>query len=264
MNSLLSINVNRVALLRNSRPGPLPSLTNAARECIVGGADGITIHPRPDERHITRADVGVLTRFLGDHNAGAVGDDHQKHVEFNIEGYPSDEFIDIVLGAKPEQCTLVPDTPEQATSDHGWDVGANAALLTRAIERLKAADIRVSLFVDPELSAIEAVHGVGADRIELYTEPYALAFGTASQDQVLGEYTRCAVRADELGLGINAGHDLNLANLPAFASLPGLAECSIGHAVACDALFVGLRRSVELYAQAIRGQQVEHDWYPTS
>lgn len=257
MPSLLSINVNRIALLRNSRPGHLPSLTAAASACVAGGADGITIHPRPDERHITRADVGVLAHWLRNHNENA-----SRHIEFNIEGYPDERFMELVRESAPEQCTLVPDGPDQATSDHGWDVESHRALLETSIRTLKDGGARVSLFVDATEAAVEAAASVGADRIELYTEPYAIAWGTEAADRVLDDYTRCAVTAGKLGLGINAGHDLNLDNLPAFSTLPGLAECSIGHAVACDAMFVGLEASVALYARAIQGEHVDHPWYP--
>lgn len=255
----LSINLNRVALLRNSRPGSLPSIAHAAHVCIDAGANGITVHPRPDERHIRRTDVDVLSELINDHNKGG-GDT----VEFNIEGYPSPEFLEMVIGIAPHQCTLVPDLPDQATSDHGWDVKASEAVLRASIARLSDNGIRVSMFVDPDDDVIKATREIGADRIELYTEPYAVAFHTPDADDSIKRYTECTALATSIGLGVNAGHDLNLANLPRFAKIPGLLECSIGHAVACDSIFVGLKEAVRLYRRAINGEEVPHDWYPAN
>lgn len=255
----LSINLNRVALLRNSRPGSLPSIEHAARICIDAGANGITVHPRPDERHIRATDVDVLNGLITAHNAS-----NMDQVEFNIEGYPSPEFLDRVIKISPHQCTLVPDLPDQATSDHGWDVNASEAILRASVTKLVDAGIRVSLFVDPEISVIDASKEIGADRIELYTEPYAEAFHGDGFEDSLAMYTHCAAHATQIGLGVNAGHDLNLANLPAFSKIPGLLECSIGHAVACDSIFVGLQEAVTLYRRAIAGESVAHDWYPAS
>ncbi len=255
MTPRLSINVNRVALLRNSRTNLLPSLLEAVDCCVRGGAQGITVHPRPDERHIRGEDVGAIAAHLRN---------HYPQVEYNIEGYPDDRLLELVRDARPTQCTLVPDSPDQATSDHGWDVAPSADLLRPYIQQLHDCGTRVSLFMDPspESEVMAAAADVGADRIELYTEQYADDWGTGAQEACWQQFVDAAASAARAGLGINAGHDLNLKNLPLFATLPGLLECSIGHAVACDALFVGMTESVRRYRQAIAGNPVDCDWYP--
>jgi pyridoxine 5-phosphate synthase len=239
MDTKLSVNLNKVALLRNQRDVGYPSVTQAARTCIAAGADGITVHPRPDERHIRRSDVRELALMLD--------------VEFNIEGNPEADFLALVHEVQPAQCTLVPDTPEQRTSDHGWDVVADADKLGPVIAALKAAGMRVSLFMDPDPAQMAAVAALGADRVELYTEAYASAFGTSEQARVLQMYVDTALAAVDAGLGINAGHDLTVANLPDFiAQVPQVREVSIGHALIADALWSGLRSTVQAYKGALR------------
>src|SRR5690606_20921005 len=202
----LSVNLNKVALLRNQRDVGYPSVTRIAELVIAAGAHGITVHPRPDERHVRRADVYELAALLGRRHPG---------IELNIEGNPTDEWLALVLDVKPDQATLVPDSPEQRTSDHGRDFDTDAARLRPIVARLGGAGVRVSLFVDPVVAAIGAARAVGADRIELYTEPYAAAHARGDHAEVLRAYVRCGEEAARLGLGVNAGHDLNLDNLPA-------------------------------------------------
>lgn len=240
---LLSVNLNKVALLRNQRDLTIPDVLRAAQVCIDAGAHGITVHPRPDERHIRRRDVLDLAAKLG--------------VEFNIEGNPFPDFLRLVCEVKPTQCTLVPDTPEQATSDHGFQlrVGGRASAdfdrLVPIVRELRAQGSRVSLFLDPDPEQVRAAAELGVDRIELYTEPYARSFGTSDAEAVFAQYARAAELAQSLGLGVNAGHDLNLENLPRLAGLPGLLEVSIGHALIADAVFLGLARAVRAYLQAL-------------
>lgn len=230
----LSVNLNKIALLRNQRDLNYPSVLLAAETCIAAGAQGITVHPRPDERHIRRSDVRELARNLP--------------VEFNIEGNPFPEFMDLVLEVKPDQCTLVPDDPAQSTSDHGWDLNRDGDRLTPIIGRLKDAGIRVSLFMDPVPEAIPGAKAIGADRVELYTEPYARAFTDGQSEDSLQLYKESAIAAGDAGLGINAGHDLNLENLGQFLStVPNVLEVSIGHALIADALWMGLETAVKKY-----------------
>jgi pyridoxine 5-phosphate synthase len=238
----LSVNINKVALLRNSRPLDIPSVEHVARLALDGGAHGITVHPRPDARHIRESDVGVLQRLV--RSAG---------VEFNIEGNPFHQLLDVVRSARPDQCTLVPDDPGAATSDHGWDLKRDAGRLVPVIAELKAMGIRVSLFIDASDQAMAIARQIGADRVELYTEPYARAFGTSGQEDALRRYRAAAEAAIRNGLGVNAGHDLNRDNLPQFLrSVPGVLEVSIGHALVADALEFGMARTVGLYLDAIR------------
>lgn len=237
--TLLSVNVNKIALLRNSRGRDYPSVTGFVRTCVDLGVKGITVHPRPDERHVRRQDVFEIADLLRG----------QDNVEFNIEGYPSEQFLDLVLAARPAQCTLVPDDPAQLTSDHGWDVAANRELLLPVIGRLREAGIRSSLFMDPQIDAIEQVPAVNADRIELYTEEFADAFGSGRQTEVLEQYRLAAQRAARLGLGINAGHDLNLENLADFLTIPAIKEVSIGHALVVEALHLGIETVIRRYLQ---------------
>ncbi len=233
----LSVNVNKVALLRNSRTIGIPSVIQAAQTCIDAGAHGITVHPRPDERHIRRSDVYELAELLT--------------VEFNIEGNPVPEFMELVREVKPAQCTLVPDAPEAFTSDHGWDLAEQGDRIRPLIRELKDLGIRVSLFIDPEPDQIERAKEVGTDRIELYTEPYATAFREGDLEPVFRQYAGAAQKAREVGLGINAGHDLNLQNLGRFCSIPGILEVSIGHALISEALEMGLSQTVKAYLNVL-------------
>ena len=241
----LSVNLNKVALLRNQRDVGYPSVLDAARLVIHAGAHGITVHPRPDERHIRRTDVTELAALIRDEFAQAI--------EYNIEGYPTPEFVALIGEIRPDQVTLVPDAPDQRTSDHGWDVKASFRSLRSVIRELKDSGARVSLFMDPDPGAIASAATVGADRIELYTGPYAHAYASGEAAPLLRRYIQAAEAAEEAGLGVNAGHDLNLDNLPAFSqAIPQLAEVSIGHAITADALRIGFAAAVEAYLRALR------------
>ncbi len=238
----LSVNVNKIATLRNARGGDQPNVVRAAQTCIDAGCHGITVHPRPDGRHIRYQDVGDLAVLLADHSG----------IEFNIEGYPATEFLDLVCQVRPTQCTLVPDPPDVLTSNAGWDLSGDVTWLGQVLQRLHDNGIRTSLFLDPDSDQVRRAKEVGTNRIELYTEQYARLFGSAEQDQVYAAYHIAAQAAQEAGLGLNAGHDLNLENLPYFAEhLPGLLEVSIGHALICDALYMGLVASVKAYLNAL-------------
>lgn len=236
----LSVNVNKVATLRNSRGGAVPSVIDAVRTCINAGAPGITVHPRADERHITRQDVREIAAFLAP---------HRDRVEFNIEGDPRADFLELVLEVRPHQCTLVPVVPGEITSQAGWSAETSPERLLAVIRRLQLENIRVSLFVDPSEAPIRWAKRLGAERIELYTEPYARDFAAGGKEgaAAFASYAAAAELAHGLGLGINAGHDLDLANLPLFRTLPHLDEVSIGHALISHALFVGLDRAVRDY-----------------
>jgi pyridoxine 5-phosphate synthase len=248
----LSVNLNKIALIRNSRDTTNPSVTEHARMCITAGADGITVHPRPDQRHIRAQDCFELADML--------------EVEFNIEGNPmagargSDRagvgdypgFMQLVKEIRPAQCTLVPDGDSQLTSDHGFDLKRDGDTVAPLVADLKALGIRTSLFMDPEPEQILLAAQVGADRIELYTESYANAFSSGvNLEQVLGQFVEAAEVAAEEGLGLNAGHDLDLNNLPRFTTVPGLLEVSIGHALTVDAIRIGLADAVAAYQQAL-------------
>jgi pyridoxine 5-phosphate synthase len=236
----LSVNVNKIALLRNSRTTGIPSVTRAAELALAAGAHGITVHPRPDSRHIRRDDVQALHAIVRRH-PGA---------EYNIEGNPYHQIMDIVRAVRPDQCTLVPDEATAFTSDHGWDLDANYERLGPIVAELKSLGVRVSLFMDPLPHAMQKARALGADRVELYTEPYASARGR--EDAELKRYTQAARAAGEAGLGINAGHDLNRSNLPPFLrAVPGVKEVSIGHALVADAIEFGMTRTVELYLAAL-------------
>ena len=242
----LSVNVNKVALLRNSRELDIPDVVEAAQICVAAGAHGITVHPRPDQRHIRPADVYELSEMLS--------------VEFNIEGNPFAEamgsypgFLTIVRAVRPDQCTLVPDTPGQFTSDHGWNLVEDAERLTPVLDELRELGIRTSLFMDADVEGIERAAAVGADRVELYTEPYAAAFVDGDREGEFQRFAEAAARAVELGLGVNAGHDLNLHNLSKFVTIPGILEVSIGHALIADALRMGLHKTVQEYLKALGG-----------
>lgn len=233
----LSVNLNKFALLRNSRDTDFPNLIGMAKRCIAAGVHGITVHPRPDQRHIRYSDVAELSALLRDHPT----------VEFNIEGNPIPAFLEIVQAAQPAQCTLVPDSPSQLTSDHGWDLKTESDGLRSIIDQLHRHNIRVSLFMDPDPGQIDIASSLGADRIELYTEPYARAFGTAKQEQVLDCFREAALHAQAIGMGVNAGHDLNLQNLARFLTIPGILEVSIGHAIVVESFDCGLERTLEKY-----------------
>jgi len=241
----LSVNVNKVATLRNARGGSIPSVLDAVQVAVKAGAPGITVHPRADERHITARDVTEIAAWL---------EPQRGHVEFNIEGDPRPDLIAMVLAVRPAQCTLVPVMPGEITSQAGWPIDRSWPGLEDAIGRLRANHTRVSLFIEPRLEAVDWAARLGADRVELYTEPYARAFeqGGARREESLALYARAAAHANSSGLGVNAGHDLDLTNLPRFAAIPHLAEVSIGHALVSHALFVGLDRAVREYLEAIR------------
>ncbi len=242
----LSVNLNKVALLRNARTLGTPSVTRMAAIALDAGAHGITVHPRPDGRHILTSDVHELVQLL----------QARPGIEFNIEGNPFHGLLDIVRAVRPQQCTLVPDDPGAATSDHGWNLERDATKLAPVIRSLKESGIRVSLFMDAEPQAMAQARAVGADRVELYTEPYARAFGGADEARALALYRETADAAQRAELGVNAGHDLNCANLPRFLSaLPNVLEVSIGHALIADALEVGLAQTVRNYLAAIASRE---------
>ncbi len=247
MTTRLSVNLNKVALLRNQRDVGYPSVTGIAALVIAAGAQGITVHPRPDERHIRRSDVFDLSRLLAAKQYA--------RIEFNIEGNPTPEFLALIDEIRPHQVTLVPDSPDQRTSDHGWNFDSDGERLEPVVASLQQAGTRVSLFVDPLVSAVHGAHAAGADRIELYTEPYAAAFASGSYEDVLADYAKCAEIADELGLGVNAGHDLTIENTRVLRrAIPNLAEVSIGHAITSDALELGFAAAVEAYLDALNIQ----------
>jgi pyridoxine 5-phosphate synthase len=239
----LSVNVNKVATLRNTRPNlDIPSVARCAQWCIDAGAQGITVHPRPDQRHIKPRDVDDIAKLLAKHPS----------IELNIEGNPFIDFMPIIERVRPQQATLVPDTPEASTSDHGWDLAKDGERLKPVIAQLKALGARVSLFMDAEADMAPA-RALGADRVELYTEPYAARFAAGDADAAL-PYAEAAKRAAAAGLAVNAGHDLNLANLaPFLARVPNVAEVSIGHALIADALEYGLVETVKKYLRACSG-----------
>lgn len=212
-----------------------------AELCIQSGAHGVTIHPRPDQRHATYEDVIDLAEFRN----------RQTGIELNIEGYPSRDFLDVVIAAQPDQCTLVPDAPNQVTSDHGWDTDTQSHTLKPIIAELKESGIRTSIFLNPEPELIRSAAETGSDRIELYTESYAKAYGTDDEAKVLDEYRTTALAAQEAGLGVNAGHDLNQRNLAEFLAIPGILEVSIGHALTIEALLEGYETTVKSYVSIV-------------
>lgn len=233
----LSVNVNKVATIRNARGGNCPDVRRFALDCERFGADGITVHPRPDERHIRRTDVYEIKPVL--------------HTEFNVEGYPSPAFLDMVCEVRPAQVTLVPDAPDQLTSNHGWDVRDNLDFLAEVCDRLKEFGIRTSIFVDPDEEQIDYAARTGTDRIELYTEPYAALYAKDRADAV-APFVRAAQKARGLGVGVNAGHDLSLENLNYFVhNIPFVEEVSIGHQLICDALYLGLQKTIEAYKKCL-------------
>ena len=243
----LSVNVNKVATLRNSRGGAVPSVTRAVETCLDAGAPGITVHPRHDERHIRRTDVADIAEIIADRRARGT------RVEYNIEGDPRPDLIDLVLAVRPDQCTLVPVMPGEITSQAGWPPDTSPARLEGTVRALQAASIRVSLFVDPDERAVRWARAAGADRIELYTEPFARAYhrGASDGNRSFDTYVRAAELAHSLGMGVNAGHDLDLENLRLFRTLPHLDEVSIGHALIGHALWVGLERAVRDYREVL-------------
>jgi pyridoxine 5-phosphate synthase len=235
----LSVNINKIATLRNSRGGNNPDLLKVAMDCERFGAEGITVHPRPDERHIRYQDVYDLTKIVT--------------TEFNIEGNPKEQkFVDLVLATKPHQVTLVPDVLNQLTSDHGWDTIHEQNYLKEIIAVFKNAGMRVSIFVDPSIEMIQAAATAGTDRIELYTESYAKEFAKGKKEEAIAPYISAAAEATKLGLGINAGHDLDRFNLQyLIANIPTIDEVSIGHALITDALYLGLENTIQLYKRAL-------------
>jgi len=243
----LSVNLNKVCLLRNSRGATNPSPRVAAEAVIAAGAQGLTLHWREDERHTRAADVRELRALAG-----------ERGVEFNLEGDTRAELIELALEVRPDQVTLVPVTPGEVTSDHGWDLPAEHEAIAPLIARLKAAGIRTSIFLDANAEAVGHAQASGTERIEIYTEPYAAAFGTPRQAHELERLRACAQAATALGLGVNAGHDLDLRNLPTLArEVPEVLEVSIGHALLADALYLGLEETVRRYVTATRGEDVE-------
>lgn len=234
----LSVNVNKIATLRNSRGGNVPDLLQVAQDCEKFGAQGITVHPRPDERHIRYKDVYDLTGRLT--------------TEFNIEGYPNKKFIQLIKEVKPAQVTLVPDAEDAITSNAGWDTEKHLDLLTEIIDNLKSVGVRTSIFVDPDLKMVEFAAKTRTDRIELYTEPYAIDY-PKNKGEAIKSYAECATLARKLGLGINAGHDLSLENLAYFyQNMPYLDEVSIGHALISDALYLGLEQTIKAYRDCLK------------
>ena len=233
----LSVNINKIATLRIARGGNNPNVEQVALDCEAYGAEGITVHPRPDERHIRYADVLALRPIL--------------KTEFNIEGYPSDAFVDLVLKVKPHQVTLVPDAPDQITSNSGWDTKTNLSFLSELMDTFGEAGIRTSIFVSTEREMIEYAAKAGADRVELYTEPYAALYGK-NKEVAVAPFVEAAKEVRKLGMGLNAGHDLSLANLRYFHEMiPWVDEVSIGHALICDALYMGLKKTIEEYKNCL-------------
>jgi len=234
----LSVNINKIALIRNSRGANFPDLLKVARDCEEFGAEGITVHPRPDERHIRYDDIAPLKELVT--------------TEFNIEGYPNRKFLDMVIKNKPHQCTLVPDLPGALTSDNGWDTISKKEELKDIVAELQQAGIRVSLFIDPVNELLDGAKETGAERIEFYTGPYAHDFGT-NKEKAIEKYTQAANYCNKIGLGINAGHDLNLKNLNYFKNnIPGLLEVSIGHALVVDSLYYGLKNTIQMYQNELK------------
>lgn len=230
----LSVNLNKIALIRNARGANFPNLLEVAKDCESFGAQGITVHPRPDERHIRKADIPALKEVVT--------------TELNVEGNPTDEFLDLVLSAQPDQVTLVPDAPGALTSDSGWDTIQHQSFLKEVIGALKAKGIRVSIFIDPDPDKIRAAADTGTDRIEFYTGPYAHAFARKNHQDILEKHSKAAALAHGLGLGVNAGHDLNLDNLQSYKkAVQPLHEVSIGHALTVDALYFGLENVMKMY-----------------
>ncbi len=233
----LSVNINKIATLRNARGGNMPNLVKMAVDCEKFGAEGITVHPRPDERHVKYNDVLELKEVVT--------------TEFNIEGYPDERYMALVKKVKPNQATLVPDPPDAITSNAGWDTIKNSELLKKVIYQLNSEGIRTSIFVEPKIEIIEAAKEIGTDRIELYTEPYAANY-ISNKEDAIKDFVEAAAKAKELGIGINAGHDLNLENLHYLKDrIPFIDEVSIGHALICDALYYGIQNTIQMYKREL-------------
>ncbi len=239
----LSVNLNKIALLRNSRGRDYPSVVGFAKKYISLGVHGITVHPRQDERHITIKDTTELGGLLTQH----------ENVEFNVEGYPSESFLKLVEETRPTQCTLVPDSPDQLTSDHGWNLVEHSEFVSNTCARLSNAGVRVSLFLDPDIAQVELAAKTGADRIELYTEAYAASYGTSDEKPIFEQYQQASLKAQELGLGINAGHDLDLMNLARFLTIPEILEVSIGHALTVESIEQGIEVVIKQYLDICGG-----------
>ena len=235
----LSVNLNKIALLRNSRGRDFPSVVNFANKFMELGVEGITVHPRQDERHITQQDA---------HDLGGLLRGNTK-VEYNIEGYPSEDFLLLVEKIKPTQCTLVPDAPDQLTSDHGWDLEHDMQLVQDTCARLKKSGVRAAIFLDPDVEHVELAAKSGCDRVEFYTESFAQSFNTEQRDVVLAQYKQAVARAIELGIEVNAGHDLDLQNLPTFLTINGVLEVSIGHVLTIECIEQGMQSVIAQYLQ---------------
>ena len=233
----LSVNLNKIALLRNSRDSDFPNLLDFANLCVNAGVHGLTIHPRPDQRHARYADVYNLVALVAEKN----------DIELNIEGNPTDKFLQVVLEARPTQCTLVPDDPNQLTSDHGWDINKHGQRLKEIVGQLRDAGIRSSIFIDPDPKQIKLAKGTDTDRIELYTESYARAFGGNNEQTVFEQFYEAARVAQEIEIGVNAGHDLNQENLAKFLTIPDVLEVSIGHALTVESLLSGFEKTIKNY-----------------
>ncbi len=233
----LSVNLNKIALIRNSRGNNFPSVIEFAKKFIDLGANGITLHPRPDERHIKRQDVIELSELLKDY----------PDVELNVEGYPSRDYMTLIEDIRPDQCTIVPDSINQKTSDQGWDKIKEKEFLRKIVNSIKKAGCRASIFVDPNIKQIKLVPETGADRIELYTESFAALFGSSLSDKIFNKYKASAETAQEMGIGVNAGHDLNLKNLPKFLEIDGILEVSIGHALTVECIEIGMKEVIQRY-----------------
>lgn len=241
----LSVNINKFALIRNARGNDFPNIIKIATRCINAGAHGITIHPRPDERHAKYSDAYELSTLLKSYPG----------IEFNIEGNPIPKFLKMVKEVKPDQCTLVPDSPDQLTSDHGWDVIKEKEQLIPVIRSLQEADIRVSIFLDPDIKQVEKAKETKTDRIELYTESYARTYSKEENESIFLSYKQATQKAQELGLGINAGHDLNQQNLGYFLTIPNIAEVSIGHAIIVESFDHGLEETIKRYLKIIENAE---------
>ncbi|MFC3195803.1 pyridoxine 5'-phosphate synthase [Marinicella sediminis] len=235
----LSVNLNKIALLRNSRGRDYPNVLQYAQKLLAMGVDGITVHPRQDERHATRKDTRELANLIK----------HHPSAEFNVEGFPSESFMALIAETKPDQCTLVPDGPDQLTSDHGWDLHQHATEVTTLAQQLNHMNVRCSVFLDPDLEQVRLAAQCGVDRIELYTESYAQAYGQDNQHEVLARYREATKLATSLGLGVNAGHDLDLHNLKDFLTIPDILEVSIGHALTIESLEMGVGQVISRYLE---------------
>ena len=235
----LSVNLNKIALLRNSRGRDFPNVVEFANKFIALGVQGITVHPRQDERHITNKDAVELGNLLS----------NNAHVEFNIEGYPSRDFMELVTQIKPTQCTLVPDSPDQLTSDHGWNLEKESSFIKDICSELKEKEIRSAIFIDPSLAQIKLVPKTGAHRVELYTEEYASTYNKAEHEVVFKRYKESALEAQKLGIGVNAGHDLDLTNLTKFLTIPGILEVSIGHVLTIECIEQGMKKTIGSYLE---------------